>query len=123
METKILSKVSLRSCQKRIDRCAMRWVYRGLAVFGITVMAGCASTQQKVARQDPFEAQLLGLEQQALNKRIPQVLAEQEARLAKLPDYYLPQPDLQASPDVITPVSADVAASRRQTGPIGRVSN
>lgn len=123
MDTKILSEVSLRSRQKRVDRCAMRWVYLGFAAFGIMAMGGCASTQQKVTRLDPFEAQLLGLEQQALNKRIPQVLAEQEARLAKLPDYYLPQPDLQASPDVITPVSSEVAASRRQTGPIGRVSN
>ncbi|WP_153811498.1 hypothetical protein [Terrimicrobium sacchariphilum] len=91
--------------------------------MGISIFAGCASTSAKVSRQDPFEAQLLGLEQQALNKRIPQVLAEQEARLARLPDYYLPQPDLQATPDVITPVSSEVAASRRQAGPIGRVSN
>lgn len=123
MGTEILSKDSLRNRQKRVDRCAMQWFQLGMAGFGMLVLAGCASTQQKVTRQDPFEAQLLGLEQQALNKRIPQVLAEQEARLAKLPDYYLPQPDLQASPDVITPVSAEVAASRRQTGPIGRVSN
>ncbi len=101
----------------------MRWLYGGFAALGILVSAGCASSPQKVSRHDPFEAQLLGLEQQALNKRIPQVLAEQEARLAKLPDYYVPQPDLQASPDVITPVSTAVLEARRQTGPIGRVSN
>lgn len=108
---------------KRVNRCAMRWFQLGIAGLGISIFAGCASTSAKVSRQDPFEAQLLGLEQQALNKRIPQVLAEQEARLARLPDYYLPQPDLQATPDVITPVSSEVAASRRQAGPIGRVSN
>ncbi len=123
MGTEILSKVSLRCGWKRIDRCAMQWFQKGFAGLGILVLAGCASTQQKVSRQDPFEAQLLGLEQQALNKRIPQVLAEQEARLARLPDYYLPQPDLQTSSDVITPVSPEVSASRRQAGPIGRVSN
>lgn len=123
METKILSKVSLSFREQRLNRSAMQWLQLGFAAFSILAMAGCATTQQKVTRHDPFEAQLLGLEQQALNKRIPQVLAEQEARLAKLPDYYLPQPDLQSSSDVITPVSPEVAASRRQTGPIGRVSN
>ncbi|PTX98049.1 hypothetical protein DB345_04220 [Spartobacteria bacterium LR76] len=101
----------------------MQWFQKGFAGMGILVLAGCASTSAKISRQDPFEAQLLGLEQQALNKRIPQVLAEQEARLARLPDYYLPQPDLQATPDVITPVSSEVMTSRRQAGPIGRVSN
>ncbi len=123
MGTKILSKVSLRSDKKRVDRSAMRWLRLGISGLGIAVLAGCASTSAKVSRQDPFEAQLLGLEQQALNKRIPQVLAEQEARLARLPDYYLPQPDLQASPDVITAVSPEVVAARRQSAPIGRVSN
>lgn len=123
MGTKKLREVSLRIGGRRVDRCAMQWFQKGFAGMGILVLAGCASTSAKISRQDPFEAQLLGLEQQALNKRIPQVLAEQEARLARLPDYYLPQPDLQATPDVITPVSSEVMTSRRQAGPIGRVSN
>lgn len=123
MGTKKLREVSLRIGGRRLDRSAMQWFQKGFAGMGILVLAGCASTSAKISRQDPFEAQLLGLEQQALNKRIPQVLAEQEARLARLPDYYLPQPDLQATPDVITPVSSEVMTSRRQAGPIGRVSN